>query len=202
MEKKERIDDILNREWAMFQRVQNVGGKADCQEDEASFRIMRGAQFEAWNDAMLASYQHDLAEAEENGHNLLSEKYGYMMEFTHPKEYQRISMMLPQVSAEKETLIREILAIEIPQTAKFREMYPHLGKRGRPLTATENSVETSVETYSRGELSTYSVETLREYLRYLQKLEQSHILFPLLVMKATVRACGYLSLDAAERASR
>lgn len=203
MNRSEIAEDILNREWNLFQQVQNVGGRASCQEDERTFRIMRAAQFEAWNEAMLASYRQDLIQAEEAGRNPLSEKYGYMMRSTHPQEYEQIQDLLPPVSPEKERLVEEILAIEISQTAKFRAMYPNLGRRGRPLTTAEDhDAVTSVETYTRGELTTYSEQTLELYLNHLQKLEQNKVLFPMIVMKATVRANGYFSLDEAEKACR
>ena len=202
MNRSEIAEDILNREWNLFQQVQNVGGRASCQEDERTFRIMRAAQFEAWNEAMLASYRQDLIQAEEAGRNPLSEKYGYMMRSTHPQEYEQIQD-LPPVSPEKERLVEEILAIEISQTAKFRAMYPNLGRRGRPLTTAEDhDAVTSVETYTRGELQTYSERTLELYLNHLRKLEQNKVLFPLIVMKATVRANGYFSLDEAEKVFR
>ncbi len=203
MNRSEIAEDILNREWNLFQQVQNVGGRASCQEDERTFRIMRAAQFEAWNEAMLASYRQDLIQAEEAGRNPLSEKYGYMMRSTHPQEYEQIQDLLPPVSPEKERLVEEILAIEISQTAKFRAMYPNLGRRGRPLTTAEDhDAVTSVETYTRGELQTYSERTLELYLNHLRKLEQNKVLFPLIVMKATVRANGYFSLDEAEKVFR
>ena len=203
MNRSEIAEDILNREWNLFQQVQNVGGRASCQEDERTFRIMRAAQFEAWNEAMLASYRQDLIQPEEAGRNPLSEKYGYMMRSTHPQEYEQIQDLLPPVSPEKERLVEEILAIEISQTAKFRAMYPNLGRRGRPLTTAEDhDAVTSVETYTRGELQTYSERTLELYLNHLRKLEQNKVLFPLIVMKATVRANGYFSLDEAEKVFR
>ena len=203
MNRSEIAEDILNREWNLFQQVQNVGGRASCQEDERTFRIMRAAQFEAWNEAMLASYRQDLIQAEEAGRNPLSEKYGYMMRSTHPQEYEQIQDLLPPVSPEKERLVEEILAIEISQTAKFRAMYPNLGRRGRPLTTAEDhDAVTSVETYTRGELQTYSERTLELYLNHLRKLEQNKVLFPLIVMKATVRANGYFSLDEAAKVFR
>ena len=43
---------------------------------------------------------------------------------------------------------------------------------------------------------------LELYLNHLQKLEQNKVLFPMIVMKATVRANGYFSLDEAEKACR
>ena len=194
------IENILDREWNMFENVQNVGGKASCQEDSMTFRIMRRAQFEGWDDETLVSYQNDLAEAEAAGRNLLSEKYGYMMRWTFPDEYEQIKDLLPPVSAEKEKLVDEILAIDLRQTAQFRDMYPNIGRHGRPLTAAEDHLGTSVETYTRGELLTYSTQTLQKHLEYLRKLDQKKILYPMIVMKATVRAGGYLSLDEAERA--
>lgn len=200
MERTETVKDILDREWNMFQNVQNVGGRASCQEDERSFRIMRGAQFAAWSDDMLASYRQDLIHAEETGHNLLSEKYGYMMQSTFPGEYERIREMLPPVSPEKEQLVEQILKIELRQTKEFRQRYPNLGKCGRPLTTAEDASGTSVETYTRGELMTYSFETLKQYLHHLKELEQSNVLFPMIVMQETVKANGYFSLDAAEKA--
>ena len=200
MERIALIGNILDREWDMFQNVQNVGGRAGCQDDEKTFRLMRGAQFEAWNDAMLASYQQDLIRAEAEGRNLLTEKYGYMMKWTYPEEYAQICEWLPPVSAEKERLVDAILEIDIRQTRQFREMYPNLGRRGRPLTAAEDAQGTSVETYTRGELLTYSEDTLRCHLDYMQKLEEKKISYPMIVMRATVRANGYVSLDAAERA--
>ncbi len=202
MERTEMTADILNREWDMFQQVQNVGGRASCQENERAFRLMRQAQFAAWNEDMLASYQKDLIRAEETGHNLLSEKYGYMMKWTYPEEYEQIRDQLPPVSAKKEKLVEAILEIELKQTKQFRAMYPNLGKRGRPLTAAEDANGTSVETYTRGELTSYSVETLQTYLEHIRKLEHNKVLFPLIVMRATVRASGYVSLDEAERKSQ
>lgn len=184
----------------MFQKVRNIGGRAECQENETEFRIMRKAQFQGWNEEMLASYQRDLIIAERTGHNLLAEKYGYMMKWTHPEEYEQIRDMLPLVSEEKQQLVDEIVSIEIRQTEQFRAMYPNLGRRGRPLRAADDVYGTSVETYARGELMTYSVETLRQYWLHRYKMDRNQTLIPLIVMEATVRASGYRSLDDAEQA--
>ena len=161
---------------------------------------MRQAQFEAWNEAMLLSYLKDLMIAERTEHNLLAEKYGYMMQWTHPGEYAQICEMLPPVSEEKKQLVEEIVAIELRQTEQFRAMYPNLGKCGRPLRAADDCYGTSVETYTRGELMSYSVETLRQYWLHRYKMDRNKVLFPMIVMEATVRASGYHSLDEAEQA--
>ena len=200
MDKEKLVKDILDREWKMFQLVQNKGGRATCQENEDAFRLMRGSQFEAWNSKMLESYQRDLVRAEQTGHNLLSEKYGYMMKSTFKDEYEEIRALLPPISPEKQQIVEEILVITIRQTRTFRAMYPNLGRFGRPLTTAEDGNDTSVETYTRGELLTYSMETLDLYLEHMKALDNRKILFPLIVMDATVRASGYASLAEAEKA--
>lgn len=102
-------------------------------EDERTFRIMRAAQFEAWNEAMLASYQKDLIRAEEAGRNPLSEKYGYMMRSTHPEDMIDPGTPGRQVSQEKGRLVEEILAIEMPQTASSARCIPISDGAAGPL---------------------------------------------------------------------
>ena len=74
MNRSEIAEDILNREWNLFQQVQNVGGRASCQEDPYTFDIMRKSQFYTWDLPVLESYQEDLKEAKQSGWNLLTEK--------------------------------------------------------------------------------------------------------------------------------
>ena len=42
--REELLNDIIGSEWNMFQEVSNIGGKALCQEDLETFRIMRFSQ--------------------------------------------------------------------------------------------------------------------------------------------------------------
>ena len=39
------IQQIVDIEWAFFDQVQNIGGRADCQDDYPTFLIMRKRQF-------------------------------------------------------------------------------------------------------------------------------------------------------------
>ena len=71
----------------MMDKVQNCGGRAHCQDDWETFRLMRTSQMRAWNQPMLDSYLDDLRSAQTEGRNLLCEKYAYMMERTNPAEY-------------------------------------------------------------------------------------------------------------------
>ena len=42
--KLEKVEKILQLEWNMFQKVENIGGRASCQEDFETFYIMRRSQ--------------------------------------------------------------------------------------------------------------------------------------------------------------
>ena len=96
------VKEIVQTEWAMFDRVSNAGGRAGCQDDWETFDIMRRSQFVVWDRVSLESYRNDLQQAEKQGRNLLTEKYAYMMQDTCPEEYQKIEKELPVLSAEKQ----------------------------------------------------------------------------------------------------
>jgi hypothetical protein len=59
MEHKTLVDAVVTAEWEMFSNVQNVGGKASCQMDPKTFRIMRSSQMDNWDDELLGSYLAD-----------------------------------------------------------------------------------------------------------------------------------------------
>ena len=101
MEKMKLIQRLIEREWTLFDKVRNIGGRASCQDDRKTFFIMRGSQFLSWNVPLLESYENDLRAAQAEGRNLLAEKYGYMMMWTSPKEFKEVRDLLPQVKDEK-----------------------------------------------------------------------------------------------------
>lgn len=70
MNKDELIDAIVQIEWPMFAGVNNEGGKAACQMDLATFRIMRISQYSAWGEELLESCLADLRAAQNQGRNL------------------------------------------------------------------------------------------------------------------------------------
>ena len=78
------IAQIVAQEWAMFDEVQNNGGRAECQNNPREFEIMRSSQLKTWSEDVLKSYLHDLTSAAYSKRNLLTEKYAYMMESTYP----------------------------------------------------------------------------------------------------------------------
>jgi hypothetical protein len=200
---KKLIDKLIVFEWAMFDKVQNEGGRALCQDDYPTFDIMRRSQFEAWNTELLESYLSDLATAKNEGRNLVMEKYAYMMEYTAPEEFMKFRTVLPLVSDEKKQIIRRITDKNLVFYNELAKTYPLIAARGRPeYTGEEIDSFVSVETYLLGELATYSDQTLRIYVNYIDELVGQGKKLPFLILENTVRRYGFASLDEAEERMR
>ena len=201
--KEELIAEIVAMEWTMFQNVTNVGGRASCQDDFKTFSIMRSSQAVAWSEATLSSYLEDLAEAQEHGRNLLTEKYARMMEFTTPLEYARIQGYLPPLEQETQLLIDRIAEINLAWEAEISAKFPFIRRRGRPASSSDDAPHiTSIETYLRGELATYSPKTLALYYQNVLEQKTANINGAQLVLAATMQRYGFNSLAAANEAMR
>lgn len=86
------------------------------------------------------------------------------MEDTHPEEFAQIRHFLPEIQPEVRVKIDEIVDINLDWQREADEKYPNLRAKGRPLTSQEDTpYETSFETYLRGELKTYSQETILRF---------------------------------------
>ncbi len=199
-EKRQAIEEIIGLEWNMFQQVQNQGGRAGCQDDYSTFHLMRACQFSVWNDFMLKSYRKDLLDARGAGRNLLTEKYAYMMEVTDPQYFSQVLKdRLPVISAENMNIIDEITWYLMDCEREKAAKYPRLTASGRKTySGSENGSFASVETYLRGELKTYSGETLRYYLEYVRVNRAQGVNLTLKVLEQMVLAYGYKSLEDAE----
>lgn len=191
------VNDIINREWAMFQKTQNIGGRAGCQDQFDTFYVNRYAQHSAWSAETLESYRNDLIAAEMAGRNLITEKYGYMMEFTDPAYFEaNLKGRLPQLTEEKAQLIAQVVSLQLIGYQKYAEQYPALAKAGRPAEVSQ--ADTSIRDYSIGEYKTYSENTLGQLLQDLKRMEN-----PVLeIQKNLVSFYGFDSLEAAEAAQR
>ena len=201
--REDMIDSIIEAEWQMFQDVPNIGGRAACQDDLETFRIMRAGQSASWSDATLESYLDDLNEAKRSGRNLLTEKYARMMRSTSPLEYAQIEHLLPPVDPETIELIEQIVKIVLEWEEELLEKYPYIIKRSRPLFSTEDSIGvTSMETYLRGELSTYSLRTLELYLDHIQKEQSENVNGSGITLLFMVKQYGYDSLEEANEKIR
>ena len=192
------VDSIIRAEWKMFQDVPSIGGRAACQDDLETFRIMRAGQAASWSDATLESYLDDLNDAIRSGRNLLTEKYARMMRSTSPLEYAQIEHLLPPVDPEVIELIEQIVRIVLEWEEELLEKYPYIIKRGRPLFSREDSIGvTSMETYLKGELSTYSLRTLELYLDHIQKERSENVNGSGITLLYMVKQYGFTSLEEA-----
>ena len=199
-----QINHIIAAEWDMFQHVQNEGGRASCQDDYDTFAIMRKSQFLVWSEKALDSYLQDLTEANGSGRNLLTEKYGYMMEHTAPEEYERIRGLLPDIPEEKAALVHGLVEKQVLWREDFNRRFPDYGRLGRPLRKEDAAFgDTSIETYAMGELKTYSERTLKLLAAQYRRLEDQGVNPAAVIMDATARQYGYRdSADAQEKLGR
>ena len=198
---KELVDRVVDLEWEFFQNVNNEGGRASCQDNRRTFDIMRKSQFKAWDADTLESYLSDLLAAKSAGENPLREKYARMMESTDAAEYKKLEAKLPPVVAGKKQLVDDIVAIQMPWQRDYARAYSRLATRARPVgSMSDRQYTTSVETYLRGELLTYSEETLRRYLRHIRSVFEAGGNLTVAIMENTVKMYGYQSLQAAEDA--
>jgi len=193
------LDRIIALEWNMFQRVQNEGGRASCQDDYPTFRLMRESQFSVWPEPVLASYLKDLETAEAAGRNLVTEKYARMMERTAPERFEEIRHFLPALGPEETRLIESIMDIQREWIREAAEQYPHILGRGRPISSDgDNRVSPSSETYFRCEISTYSLETLRQLYDFLADRKRKGVNITKKILEHTVKGYGFSNLEEAE----
>lgn len=194
------IHEIIKREWDFFQNVQNIDGRASCQDDFETFYLQRKGQFEVFNDEVRESYLQDLKDAQKIGRNLVMEKYAYMMESTDPEYFQSIQNQLPMIDSKQKELINYICEMEVQMREEFNKLYPHLASNARYThTQEDKKDDTSFETYLRGELSTYSSHTLWLYGKMILDMLKKDKNMIILIMERTVKAYGYVSLDDAEK---
>ena len=191
------VNDIINREWAMFQKTQNIGGRASCQDQYDTFYANRYSQHSIWSDDTLESYRNDLIAAEMAGRNLISEKYAHMMEFTDPDYYNaNLKAHLPVLSQEKAQLIAQIVSLQLIGYQKYADLFPALARAGRPAAVSHS--DTSIRDYSIGEYRTYSETTLSLLLRDVKRMDN-----PVMeIQEKLVSFYGFGSLQEAETAQR
>ncbi|MDD6213122.1 MAG: DUF4125 family protein [Clostridiales bacterium] len=195
----EMIEEIVIREWEQFQHVKNEGGREACQDNWNTFHIMRTSQFETWPDSLLYCYCRDLREAVLSGRNLVMEKYARMMEYTAPEQYENLKHLLPELPFGFQKRIDQILTVYREWMLEHREHYPRLSARGRVLFTEEDSEwETSAETYLRGELMTYSGETLERYLEFVLDCQRQKKNLVEMTDEFMVKHYGYFSASDAE----
>lgn len=198
MPDKTLIDNLIAMEWKMFSSVNDGGPKASCQEDPVTFDGMRRGQFSAWSDEAVESYFEDVKTAAAAGRNLAMEKYIHMMKSTAPVQYEQLLPRVVYPSEKAIELAEKITVKMVEQTAELHKIYPYVSGSGRPLYSSSDFYGTSVETYQRGELYTYSEKTLTALWNHLCRLEADGVALARLVLENSVMHYGYNSLEQAE----
>ncbi|MBI5843424.1 MAG: DUF4125 family protein [Deltaproteobacteria bacterium] len=178
------IAQILSIELSMFLSVRSLE-KASCQEDPERFKVMRAAQFSAWSEKTLESYLKDLKRAESEGDNLMTLKYA------------RMDDLIPPLS--QSPLIPAIVEIQKGWQRELAEKYPGVMGRGRGISDDDGGERgTSFERYLKGELETYSEQTLQELMSDAQEYLDRNENMAQAIYEAMIRELGYESLEEAE----
>ena len=193
------IQAIIGIEWEMFSSTHNIGGPASCQQDYNTFQIMRESQFATCPEAVLQSYLSDLTQARQDKVNLVAVKYARMMEHTDPAGYRQIKHQLPDLSGEVMELVNDIVRVFMDWNHELNELYPVLIAHGRPLSAQADYLGfTSVETYLKGELSTYSAPTLKLFQAFVVEQKNQGVNLAEEILLHTAKRYGFQTLEEAE----
>lgn len=146
----------------------------------------------------MQSYLHDLTTAAYMGRNLLTEKYAYMMEDISSGGIYADSSCSAGSGAEVRVKIDEIVDINVDWQKEADEKYPNLRAKGRPLTSKEDTpYQTSFETYLRGELKTYSPETIQRLHAYTLSCLEKHYNMAIANLQNMTAQYGYSSVEEA-----
>ncbi|GAB6194563.1 hypothetical protein JCM39068_43190 [Desulfocastanea catecholica] len=158
----------------------------------------------SWSESTLESYLGDLKNAESYGRNMITEKYARMMAFTSPDEYRELKNHLPPVEPGVAAIIEEVIEQVLVWEEALIERYPYVCKRCRPLYSQEDNINvTSLETYLRGELLTFSLKTIKLYQQDIKSYAAENANMSELILEETLKKYGFDSLVAAnERLKR
>lgn len=191
------VEKIAKVEFEAFDQVKNEGGRAYCQNDWPTFSVMRKSQYLTWNRTMLMQYLYDFQREMKIGHNLITEKYGRMMESTAPEKYEELKEHFPEIPEEKKAVIEQIVALQMGMVEELAKEYPRVVANARNLhTYEDNVIDTSYETYLRGEISTYSDKMLQLYAGYVIQCVREGINIARVTMENTAKLYGYEGLEA------
>lgn len=189
---------IAKAEFEAFDKVQNEGGRASCQNNWPTFKIMRMSQYMTWTEDMLLQYLYEFKTNFANGRNMIEEKYARMMESTAPLEYAGFADQLPPIPEEKKAVMEQVIGLQVKWMEEFAAEYPNLADDARKIHTSEDlPYDTSYETYLRGELGTYSDRMLEMYGRYIVAHAQEGRNVAREIMENTVHFYGYQDLETA-----
>lgn len=186
--KTDLIEKILGLELKMFLTVPVIR-KAGCQENPDSFRTIRKAQFIVWSKKTLDCYLNDLEKAERDGRNLMTWKYARMDDLI--------------LRENRDPLIEKIVSIQYTWQKEMFQKYPYLMNRARPIESKEDGMfQTSFMTYLRGEIETYSHNTLASLYDDISDMRNTGKNMAVEIYRFMVKDLGYDSLSEAEETAK
>ncbi|MCH5276414.1 MAG: DUF4125 family protein [Desulfovibrionaceae bacterium] len=143
------LDEIIDRELAMFLATPNEGGVSACQQRPETFRVMRHMAHVTHDDATLRSYLVDLLDAEISGRNFMLEKYARMDDRLPPLSD---SPLLDEIADAENTFMEEAARLRPDRVKRNGSgMFRH---------------------YLRCELETLSPGTLELYAREVRRAQE------------------------------
>ena len=186
--KEKLIAKIVELELNMFVAVPG-GGVYSCQQDSEGFGLHRRVQFSIWSEDTLQSYLEDLYRAKEDGINLMTIKYA------------RMEDLIPRENPNPR--IEEIVAIQSRWQREMVKKYPYLMTGARHLSESDGSADdTSFETYLRGELETYSNNTLKLLHEDMREYLKMGVNGSERIYEHLVKEMGYHSIAEADQAQK
>jgi hypothetical protein len=176
------MQDILDKEWEMFQEVKSAA-PASCQSSPDTFRLVRGSIFQLWPAELMAAYLMELTRARRLGRNLLTEKYARMDNL--------ISPLTTNPALDK------IVDIETRWQDEIRQKYPALYQRACRSTD-ETGDGSNFSIYLKCELETYGDAAIDLYYDWVHQAKQLGVNYSLTMLNHIVLKSGFKSIDDAE----
>lgn len=171
------INAIIDLEWAMFHSVK-ASEPAACQEEEATFRLMRWMSHSVLPAGLLEALEANLEEATAQGRNLMTEKYARMGEQIPPLKHN------PHIGA--------IVAAEMAWMQELNRRYP----------LTFPGAGDRFQAYLAADLETWSDPALELYHSFVREAEAGGR-NPVADRYANLfQRMGYASIEAREQATR
>ena len=119
-------------------------------------------------------------------------------------KYARMENLIPKLHDDilVDNLLDQIVSIQVAWQTEMMVRYPYLMKRGRPLDEGEEALQTtSFVNYLRGELETYSADTLAHLYRDVTDSQAKERNLTQVIYENMVKSHGYGSIEEAETAA-
>lgn len=187
------ISETLFLELEMLHCTKNCTLELASVYDEEVFQTIRGNQLKSWNYPMLESYRRDIGNALAERRNLYCERYAHLLVQLDPGKYQNLQDGLPKIVIEKRWLVDW-------NCQARRSWWEALGCMRVEVqmlmwSLYKNADKMDQEVCLRSELMTYSVETLRLYAAYVEKLQKEGKNIDQIILAQILNGYGYSSLD-------